>query len=187
VKLMPFAVLTTSRKTSNRVRSFVRDLWSVLPDTERFNRGSMNSAELVARIQQSGAKMALLVTLWKGNPGTIQFISSTGSELLTVKLESAALRREVSSLKGLRIHSVYAVTIPKKISKQGRNLAGFIAALFNLETTESDAPVMASSQGSNKVEIRIEDVGGGKILWTHHHAINGEEIGPRIRVLGLRR
>ncbi|UCH04652.1 MAG: hypothetical protein JSW05_00375 [Candidatus Thorarchaeota archaeon] len=184
---MPLAVLTTSRKTSNRVRSFVRDLWSVLPGTERFNRGSMNSNELIARIQQSDAKMALVVTLWKGNPGTIQFISSTGSELLTVKLESAALRREVSSLKGLRIHSVYAVTVPKSISRQGRNLADFIAALFNFEATESDTPVMAESDGSNNVEIRIEDLGGGKILWTHLHAVNGEEMGPRIRVLGVRR
>ncbi|MFX0045713.1 MAG: hypothetical protein ACFE8Z_07685 [Candidatus Hermodarchaeota archaeon] len=184
---MPMAVLTTSRKTSNRVRSFVRDLSSVLPDTERFNRGSMNSTELVARIQHSDAKMALIVTLWKGNPGTIQFISRTGSELLTVKVESAALRREVSSRKGLRVQSVHAVTIPKKITKQGRYLADFIAALVDLEVAESDMPVITESEGTNKVEIRIEDLGSGKILWTHFHALDGEEIGPRIRVIGLQR
>lgn len=146
----------------------------------------MNSTELVARIQQSDAKMALLVTLWKGNPGTIQFISPTGNELLTVKVESAALRREVSSHKGLRVQSVHAVTFPKNISKQGRYLADFIAALANLEATESDMPVIAESEGSNKVEIRIEDLDDGKILWTHFHALDGEEIGPRIRVVGLR-
>ncbi len=147
----------------------------------------MSSTELVARIQQSDAKMAFIVTLWKGNPGTIRFISPTGSELLTVKLESAALRREVSSLRGLRILSVRTVTVPKNISKQGRNLADFIAALFDLDATESDSPVIAEADGSNKVEIRIEDLRGEKILWTHFHAVDGEEIGPRIRVIGLRR
>jgi rRNA maturation protein Rpf1 len=131
--------------------------------------------------------MALLVTLWKGNPGTLQFISPTGNELLTLKLESAALRREVSSRKGLRFQSVHAVTVPKNISRQGRTLADFLASLYNTEVTESDIPSAAESKGSNKVEIRVEDLGGGKILWTHFHAVNGEEIGPRIRVIGLRK
>jgi hypothetical protein len=79
------------------------------------------------------------------------------------------------------------VTVPKNISKQGRHLADFIAALTDLKATDSDMPTEAVAEGSNKVEIRVEDLGGGKILWTHFHAVNGEEIGPRIRVTGLRR
>jgi hypothetical protein len=131
--------------------------------------------------------MALIVTLWKGNPGTIQFISPTSDELLTVKIDSAALRREVSSFKGRRINSIHAVTVRKDTSRQGRFLADFIAALVDLEAIESNAPAIVGSEGSNKVEIRVEDLGGGKILWTHYHALDGEEIGPRIRVSGLRR
>ena len=66
---MPSLLITTSRRTSNRVRSFSRDLWSVLPGTERFNRGGMGLTELVSRIHNSGAQAALVISIWRGNPG----------------------------------------------------------------------------------------------------------------------
>ena len=47
---MPSVLITTSRKTSNRVRTFVRDLWATIPDSERFNRGGLGLKELAARM-----------------------------------------------------------------------------------------------------------------------------------------
>ncbi|MFW9799103.1 MAG: hypothetical protein ACFFD9_01585 [Candidatus Thorarchaeota archaeon] len=147
----------------------------------------MSLAELIARISQSGAKMALIVTLWKGNPRLIQFVSPTGEDLLTLKIESAALRREVSSFKGPRIVSVGAVTVGKESSSVTKHFAGFIAALMDHEVVESESPNPVGREGSNMVEIRIEDLPGGKILWTHYHTLNAQEIGPRIRIVMIGR
>ncbi|MFQ5831242.1 MAG: hypothetical protein ACE5H4_00875 [Candidatus Thorarchaeota archaeon] len=144
-------------------------------------------AELVARIHQSGAKMALVVSLWKGNPRIIQFVSPTGENLLALKIESATLRRELLSSKGLRIVSVSTVTVGKESSGVAKHFAGFIAALMNHRVVESDGPVLVGLEGTNMVEIRIEDLGGGKILWTHYHTLNAQEIGPRIRIVEIRR
>ncbi len=144
-------------------------------------------AELVARIRQSGAKMALVVSIWKGNPRILQFVSPTGENLLTLKIESTALRREISSSKGLRISSVRTVTVGKDSSDVAKQFAGFIAALLDHRVVESDGPTSVGRGGSNMVEIRIEDLGGGKILWTHYHTLNAQEIGPRIRIVEIRR
>lgn len=179
-------LITTSRKTSNRVRSFVRDLWTVLPGTERFNRGGMGLTELAARVGQSGAKAALVISMWKGNPGILSFTSSSGKELVKIKIESAKLRREVNPTKKNRIIGTSGVFIESGSSNKTRELGEVLASFLNVEIFELTNPEDAQVE-DNWSLIWLEDLPSGKILWTHYLNTDAIEIGPRIRVTSIRR
>ena len=179
-------LITTSRKTSNRVRSFVRDLSTVLPETDRFNRGGMGLSQLAARVGQSGAKAALVVSMWKGNPGILSFLSSSGEELVTVKVESAKLRREVSQTKKKRIIGTAGIFIESESSRKTQELGELLASFLDIEMFEAATPEDVQVE-DNWSLIWLEDQPSGKILWTHYHSTDIIEVGPRIRVSSIRR
>ncbi|NHI83098.1 MAG: hypothetical protein EAX81_02170 [Candidatus Thorarchaeota archaeon] len=179
---MPTVLITTSRNTSNRVRSFVRDLHSVLPRSERFNRGGMNIKELVARISQSDAKAALVITMFKGNPRTIQILLPTGSIGATLFLESAILRREIIPDKGPRISGAISVCIEENTSQQARILADSLSELLDVMVSERTFPMCIGEKGRGQIELWLSSLPNGKILWTHYHALDAKEIGPRMRI-----
>lgn len=182
---MPNLLITTSRKTSNRVRSFSRDLWAVLPGTERFNRGGMGLTELAARVAQSGAKAALVISMWKGNPSILSFKSSKGEELVTIKIESAKLRREVNANKKTRLVGTAGVFIKSGSHIKTRELGLILSSFLGIAMVEIAHPKDALIE-ENLSLIWLEDQPSGKILWTHYHSTERIEIGPRIKVTSIR-
>lgn len=182
---MPSLLLTTSRKTSNRVRTFVRDLCSVLPGVERFNRGGMSLSELTARINQNGAKAAIIISIWKGNPGEMMILSSAGQEVINIRFDSVHLRREVSSATSARMARAKSVVIKSESSERAKELANDIASLLSLNLSEQLNPIGALTE-DNQSFIWFENDDSGKILWTHYNAHDGLEIGPRILVSTFR-
>lgn len=183
---MPSLLITTSRKTSNRVRSFARDLWTVLPGTERFNRGGMGLTELAARVGHSGANGALIISMWKGNPSLLIFTNSTGEEAVSIKMESAKLRREVNPAKKPRINGAFGVFIKTGSSDKTRKLGAILSSYLNIEQFEVEHLEDAKVDESWSL-IWLEDLPSGKILWTHYLSTDKTEIGPRIRVTSIRR
>jgi rRNA maturation protein Rpf1 len=179
-------LLTTSRKTSNRVRTFVRDLSSILPEIDRFNRGGMGISELVARIFQTGAHAALVISIWRGNPGEMTFVSPNGDEILRLKVESALLRREINPKGQPKIHAASRIVIKLGSGEKVRALAEDLAKILNLEVSEQLAPAEVLTN-DGQIFIWFEEVGGGKILWTHYAAPACTEVGPRIRISSVRR
>ena len=184
--ILPSLLITTSRKTSNRVRSFARDLWTVLPGTERFNRGGMGLTELAARVGQSGANAALVISMWKGNPSLLIFTTSTGNEVVTIRMESAKLRREVNTTKITRFVGIAGVFIKSGSSEKTRELGEVLSTFLNIEMLEIANPDDAKVE-KNWSLIWLEDMPSEKILWTHYLSRDGIEIGPRIRVTSIRR
>jgi rRNA maturation protein Rpf1 len=168
------------------VRSFTRDLSSVLPGVERFNRGGMGLPELVARIGQNGAKAAIVISMWRGNPGELTILSPNGEEILNIRLESVLLRREVNPSGTTRIRRVEGVLIKSDCSVKVKALAKDIASLLNIGLSERENPHKALADDPQSF-IWFEDGGSGKILWTHYDTLNGIEVGPRIRLLAVRR
>ena len=183
--VLPRLLITTSRKTSNRVRTFARDLWTVLPNTNRFNRGGQGLSEIAARVRLSGAHAALIISMWKGNPSILSFTSPTEEELASIKVEMAMLRREVSTSKK-RINGVAGVFVESNSSDKTRSLGDLLAFFLDLELVE--VPLLdTTTQEPGQSVIWLQDTTSGKILWTHYHSTDGSEIGPRIRVTSLRR
>ncbi len=183
---MPSILITTSRKTSNRVRSFIRDLSVVLPDSFRFNRGGMSQSEIVSRIQQTSANAALIVTLSKGNPGSILVLQSDGTQQAEIILESAALRREVEVSSRIRVDMLDSVLYDSESSNRTRNLAVIIASLMDVEPRPAESADYSCRESPNGVRIWFQDLPNERILWTHYSSGNAVEIGPRIRVKSVR-
>jgi len=184
---VPSLLITTSRRPSNRVRSFVRDLMTVLPDSERFNRGGMSFDELTARIRQSGARAALIVGTSRGNPKQIQFVFPAGHSALSILIESAVLRREVLRSGGPRISGLHGITVNSSPTDNARDVAGMVADLLEMPLHEFQKVDPVGEGGLNRAIIRFQDVAGDKLIWTHYHAYDGTEIGPRMRIFSVRR
>lgn len=183
---MPRLLITTSRRTSNRVRTFARDLSSVLPGTERFNRGGMGITELTSRIRQSGAQAALIISIWRGNPGELTVLSPQGDEILKLRLESALLRREIDSSNKGRVGTIEGVGVRSGSSERVWNLARDFATLLSLNVKEYSDP-SESRTDKNRALLWFEDAPSDKILWTLYNTKDLSEIGPRIRVSSVRR
>ena len=182
---MPSILITTSRRTSNRVRSFIRDLSNLFPNSERFNRGGMSFSEIVSRIRQSGAIAAFIVTMQKGNPNTLRIIQPDGTELLTLIIESAKLRREVSSNRNLRINGIHSISIKSGCSKKTQRVADVIASLLDMTLIVSEKPEVHKEK-TKGVLFWFQDLPSDKVLWTHFHSEDESEIGPRIRITSIK-
>jgi len=65
-------LVTTSHRPSQRVRSFVKDLVSVLPNAVKLTRGKATLEELYYEAVARGAKRVIIVNVWKGNPGSLR-------------------------------------------------------------------------------------------------------------------
>lgn len=182
--VLPTLLITTSRKTSNRVRSFVRDLWTVLPTTERFNRGGLGLSEIAARVRHTGANAALIISMWKGNPSNLSFTSASKEELASIRVEMAMLRREVNKTK-IKINGVVGILIESNSSDRTRFLGDMLASFLDLDVTEG-SQLDITTQEPGQSLIWLQDASSGKILWTHYHTTDGAEIGPRIKVTALK-
>ncbi|MHA2141084.1 MAG: hypothetical protein ACXADC_07800 [Candidatus Thorarchaeota archaeon] len=147
----------------------------------------MSLEQLRSRVTQSGAKKAVIVSIWKGNPRTIKFLSPTVEEELELRIESAALKREVSKDKIPRIHSIYGVTVEENCSANARELASVLASILDVDLKDASNPIILDEAGSGKVEIRVTDIRSGRLIWSFYHTRNGTEIGPRIRISELRK
>ncbi|MGD9395281.1 MAG: hypothetical protein PVJ05_02515 [Candidatus Thorarchaeota archaeon] len=146
----------------------------------------MGLSQLAARVGQSGAKAALVVSMWRGNPGILSFLSSSGEELVTVKVESAKLRREVNPTKKNRVLGTAGVFIGSESSEKTRELGELLASFLDVEVFEVPTPEDAQVEDDWSL-LWLEDHPSGKILWTHYHSTDRTEIGPRIRVSSIRR
>ncbi len=90
----------TTRKPTQRVRSFIKELSRVIPDSVRLTRGKQGFAEFCDSALELGASRLLLVGAFHGNPGRIGFLdySKNGWEFYppTILITSTQLLRERS-------------------------------------------------------------------------------------------
>jgi rRNA maturation protein Rpf1 len=145
----------------------------------------MSRTEIVARLINQDANSVIIVTMYKGNPNNLEVVSSEGKTSATIFMESAMLRREVLKSRAPRINNISAVSVKKGSSKPTIELAQFIGSLVNIDIIETLDVKQTGAKSS--VIFWFQDLGKGKVLWTHYHAFDGTEIGPRIRVSSLSR
>jgi hypothetical protein len=62
-----------------------------------------------------------------------------------------------------------------------------MSSLLEVPLKLSENVVPVGEKGMNRAIMRFSDLPQGRLIWTHHHAYDGTEIGPRIRVLSVRR
>ncbi len=182
---MASVLITTSRRTSNRIRSFIRDLSVVLPDSERFNRGGTSRSELVARIKSSGARAALVVTMYKGNPGRIHVVMPSGEDRFIIYLEAAVLRREVCRGLKQEVSGLSALAVKYGSSGMTQRLGELVGTLLDWPAVRSERVPVDPGAPAGAVVMWFQDLRGERTLWTHYSARDGTEVGPRIRVRAI--
>ena len=93
-------LVTTSHRPSQRVRSFAKDLASVLPEAVKINRGKATLQDLYYEAYARGAERVIIVGVKKGNPGVLRVyrpepLPEEGLRLVsTISLSGVRLRRE---------------------------------------------------------------------------------------------
>ena len=180
----PLIIVTTSHRPSQRVRSFVKDLVSVLPRAVRLTRGKATLRDLYYEAMGVGARRVVVVSTWKGNPGTVRVyepVEPPGEglrELLAIRLVGVKLSRERPGAQrsyGARVLGVLAPGQGELAGLADSLVRGFLARLvFSVETPGVDVVAVIEPGGPSAaavVDFRC--------------ASTGRPCGPLMRLAGV--
>ncbi|MHA2423672.1 MAG: hypothetical protein ACXAEF_02725 [Candidatus Thorarchaeota archaeon] len=145
----------------------------------------MSVNELVSKISIENAKIALVISTFRGNPGNIQFLSKDGSIQYEIRIESAVLRREVASDVRNKIDNLSMIALLQSSSEKLKQFSRFLASLLSIPLTDFESIEEIHNGNSNQAYILLRE-SGKKIHWSWHHAKDQKELGPRIRITQLR-
>jgi rRNA maturation protein Rpf1 len=129
----------TTRKPTQRIRSFIKELHNVIPGSLRLTRGKQGFVEFCESAHALGATRLLLVGAFHGNPGRIGFLNYSGDawEFFppTIIIKSAQLLRECLNSPPRRIKTL--VVLPDT-SYDNQN-ATLLAEALNVPCIDRDA------------------------------------------------
>ena len=104
---------------------------------------------------------------------------------MEVRVESAKLRREVTSSHSPKMRNIHSIAVQSEAGEQTRAIAEMLSSLLDAPIAESLEIVAVGSKGMNEVMVWLQDFPTGKTLWTFYHAKDGLEIGPRMRITSV--
>ncbi|MHA1516727.1 MAG: hypothetical protein ACTSPF_14450 [Candidatus Heimdallarchaeaceae archaeon] len=68
---------TTSRSPTNKTRTFIHDMVSVVPRSSRISRGSANEFFCLNSMKNQGFETAIIINSVKGNPNFVRLFNLT--------------------------------------------------------------------------------------------------------------
>jgi U3 small nucleolar ribonucleoprotein protein IMP4 len=78
-------LITTSRKPSQRTRTFARSLERVL-NAKYINRGKMSLRDVLIKSSQLNFNRIIIISEMKGNPSRIEILNSNGDSLISLNV-----------------------------------------------------------------------------------------------------
>jgi len=169
-------LITTTRRPSKRTRSFARDLYHVLPNSIRRNRGKMSLEDLNELAIRTGVDRIIVIGTQRGNPSSLTFYEPTPSHLKpisTVSLSGVSLRREITK-KRAPPSKRFCVASSDELESEAELLArSFNVRSVKLEELKGfDISLILTSEGGLKASFyRVSPL---------------EELGPRMRISGIK-
>ncbi|BEP18480.1 hypothetical protein PYJP_18320 [Pyrofollis japonicus] len=179
-------VVTTSHRPSQRVRSFVKDLVAVLPNAVKISRGKATIQELYYEVVARGAKRLVIVTTWKGNPGSLKIYEPLEPPearlelIVNMVLGGVRLSRETPGAQRSFGSKSLGVYIEQGVSKTFFSLSDTLARaflariVFSREDTSVDTIAVIRPHQESIAEIVFICPASGRIC------------GPTLRLLGVR-
>lgn len=173
-------LLTTSRRPTNRIRSFCRELAGSLPDIVRINRGKLNLDGIVEKALEIDANRVVVIDRWKGGPGKIQLFLVKETSLKSIPpiiyIQGIKLRREfeMKKMKTKPTRS-FVITTPSESSFHIEKIAGFLTHFFNIPVLSVKQAV---SRYSTSMHVSMDTL--GQIVITFVFLPEFMEVGPRI-------
>ncbi|NHJ85269.1 MAG: hypothetical protein FK734_07390 [Asgard group archaeon] len=175
-------VLTTSRKPSQRTRSFVRDLVRVIPWSFHFTRGTCSLKDLADELAILGINRLLILHEKKGNPSLMKFYKLTDNKLLErdyrVRIKGISLARELKRGRSIFTAESKFRVINHCQSDFGEQLYAMLSIFFNFERTRS-FPQDSTLKG---IAMIFSDTDEGIINLEFQQIETREMIGPRITI-----
>ncbi len=158
-------LITTSRKPSQRTRSFCKSLVTVL-NSSYINRGKMSIRDILIKSSELGFNKIAIISEMKGNPSRIDFQDAEGELILSLEVtvgipNSNANSKSRINSKRLTLHS----EVPKLYQ------LGQILDIPKFTEGSSLENLMEIKKGNDKYRALIEFYGN-----------NGMESGPKIFV-----
>ncbi|WP_230937987.1 Brix domain-containing protein [Sulfolobus acidocaldarius] len=89
-------LLTSSRDSSSRIRSFLNELSYIIPDSFKINRGRQSLDDIFKRSRLYGASYIVIVSSSKGNPGRfLVYNTYTSIREFDIKIQGITLLKEI--------------------------------------------------------------------------------------------
>jgi U3 small nucleolar ribonucleoprotein protein IMP4 len=181
-------LVTTSHRPSQRVRSFVKDLASVLPNAVRRNRGKATMRDLYYEAVSIGANRVVIVGGRKGNPGVISVYEPAEPPeeelrlLARLSLAGVRLSRETPGAQrsyGARSLGVHVESSSDELSMLGDLLIRLFNArlILDLERAHRVVDVVAVVRPGGAPDAVAEV--------TFLCAGSGRQCGPTLRLKGV--
>ncbi len=177
-------LVTTSHRPSQRVRSFAKDLASILPYAYKVNRGKATLRDLYYDAVGYGAERVVVITVWRGNPGVIKVYKLAEPpeqglvELAAIYLRGVTLRREIPSSQKVfhtRSLGIDIVSMPVGLHR----VAEVLAKAFLAKLVVDDEKLLA-----HDVVIRLENNSSGLIIEFVCPSTR-RPCGPRLRIASV--
>ncbi|MHA1220962.1 MAG: Brix domain-containing protein [Candidatus Heimdallarchaeota archaeon] len=174
-------VLTTSRKPSQRTRSFVRDLVRVIPWSFHFTRGSCSLNVLADELSSLGINRLMVVHEKKGNPSLLKFYKLVDDDLeardYRVRIKGISLGRELKRGRSVFTKESKFSVVNYCQSDFGEQLYTMLSIFFNFERIR-ELPQNPNFKG---IAIFMSDK-DDQITIDFQQIETKEMIGPRITI-----
>jgi len=179
-------IVTTSHRPTQRVRSFVKDLASVLPYAVKVNRGKASLLDLYYDAMAVGAKRIVVVGAKKGNPGIVRVYAPREppeiglEEIAVISLSGVKLRREHQEAQktfNTRSLGIDVRGIGDEIVRRIADtlVRAFLAKLVVFDEDVEKVDVLA--------KLRIEEK---ELVTTFICSTTGRVCGPTLRIIAVR-
>ncbi len=177
-------LITTTRRPARRTRSFVRELYHVIPGAHRVNRGKSSIEDLNELALSKGLSRLLIVGTRAGNPSFLMFYSTNPLRPLLLNqiiLRGVTLRREFTKRR-----APFSRTMGITYQGDLRNLAKELARGFSLSDPISvNREEIPNLKGELDLVLHLS--GGGEVVHsTFYYVYPFHEVGPRIRIKGYK-
>jgi len=168
-------LITTSHRSSPRVRSFIKDLVSVLPGAIKIPRGHRTMRDIALKAYKSGLKYALIIKELHGNPKVISLYRvSPEPDIELVKIADIVLKGVVLSRENPESSRTYGassleVNYSNCISTDCYILADVLTMIFQ--------PIIRKN-ADLKVVLEEE-----RYIYVKFKNVHGKTVGPVLRVM----
>lgn len=171
-------LITSSRRPTRSIRTLMRDLHTVIPNSHRMNRGKMSIEDLVETASNLKTKYVLIVDRWRGGPGKIEFYRVLNRELQPLSpilyVRGVRLQREYKIFwRKLRIRC-RSLAIIKPVKEKLQKLAKTLSTVFN-------SPLVSETEKDKfQVYIKLFEGLGYEVKITFFSTLHNTEIGPAL-------
>ncbi|MHA1583005.1 MAG: hypothetical protein ACTSYM_11010 [Candidatus Baldrarchaeia archaeon] len=181
-------LITTSRRPTRRTRSLCNDLVKVIPGAVKVNRGKMNIKDVAAKTLELNANTAIIISVYRGNPGKIWFLQVTEHSYRWVPpdilLAGVKLQREFGYFK-LPPFRKLAVIVPEETKDELEKLAKALSNILKVPLiyTSMDHKELLKQQAKDfDIVLYVDNDPRFKAVIKFIQTTDGKEIGPRIRI-----